>query len=216
MYPVRINNPKSWTRYSLKLLFTGGDPIECDISATSQHSVSISHPTTRRGKYPLQRFTIFTEYPFGIIHAWSHLKLDNTYIVYPSIEGTEALPATLSGQNAEKTGLSHDGDNDFSGLREYQKGESLAHIHWKLVAQDRGEFTKQFSQQLQSELSFDWRSLPHLDYEAKLSQLCRWIIDADANGLRYSLWLPTMSIASGSGELHKKHCLEALALYNGQ
>jgi uncharacterized protein (DUF58 family) len=48
--------------------------------------------------------------------------------------------------------------------------------------------------------------------EQKLSRLCAWVLQADQQGLDYGLRLPAVDIPPGSGEAHKRQCLEALAL----
>ena len=74
--------------------------------------------------------------------------------------------------------------------------------------------TKQFSQPKSSQLSLDWDSVATLpSTEAKLSQLCQWVLKADASGRNFSLSLPNLKIASGLGEAHRQQCLKALALY---
>ena len=49
--------------------------------------------------------------------------------------------------------------------------------------------------------------------EERLSQLCRWVLDADSRGYRYALSLPGLEIPGDSGEAQRAHCLEALALF---
>ena len=51
------------------------------------------------------------------------------------------------------------------------------------------------------------------DTETRLSQLSRWVVDADAKDLRYGLCLPGVDIPVDSGESHRHRCLQALALY---
>jgi len=46
-----------------------------------------------------------------------------------------------------------------------------------------------------------------------LSQLCRWVIDAENAGLRYGLLIPGNKIAPDRGPKHHATCLEALALF---
>ncbi len=48
--------------------------------------------------------------------------------------------------------------------------------------------------------------------EARLSRLCAWVLQADRLGLDYGLRLPGNEVRPGSGEAHKRRCLEALAL----
>ena len=62
----------------------------------------------------------------------------------------------------------------------------------------------------------EWHLTPlqagSLGTEARLSRLCAWVLQADRLGLNYGLRLPGLEIKPGSGEAHKRQCLEALAL----
>src|SRR6185312_9560215 len=51
------------------------------------------------------------------------------------------------------------------------------------------------------------------DTEARLEQLTRWIVDAEAGGDLYGLELPGERIPAHRGPDHRHKCLLALALY---
>jgi len=61
---------------------------------------------------------------------------------------------------------------------------------------------------------FDFDALDDLELEARLSQLCRWLLDAEARGGRYALRLPTLRIDADRGPAHLARCLRALALHD--
>jgi hypothetical protein len=44
-----------------------------------------------------------------------------------------------------------------------------------------------------------------------VSRLTAWVLQADKLALDYGLRLPSQQIAPGSGEAHKRRCLELLA-----
>ena len=60
----------------------------------------------------------------------------------------------------------------------------------------------------------DWDTLAELDLEARVSQLARWCIDADAEGRALGLVLPGVRVPLGAGVKHLASCLEALALFD--
>lgn len=61
---------------------------------------------------------------------------------------------------------------------------------------------------------FKWDDVADLpDTEAKLSQLCQWILTADTAGMQYGLILPKQTITIDSGDQHRHFCLQSLALY---
>jgi uncharacterized protein (DUF58 family) len=57
----------------------------------------------------------------------------------------------------------------------------------------------------------EWSSLDGMDVEARLSQLCLWVLESDAAQRTYGLRLPGKEIAPSGGAAHRFACLRALA-----
>ena len=104
--------------------------------------------------------------------------------------------------------------DDFAGFRPYRPGDSPRHLFWKAAARDQALLVKQFGGDRADELWLDWNDLPDLPAEARLEQLCRWVIDADRQQLRYGLRLPGSEQPIDSGPGQRARCLEMLALYH--
>jgi hypothetical protein len=61
-------------------------------------------------------------------------------------------------------------------------------------------------------LRLSWQATPaSACTEARLSQLARWVVDAERRGLEYALELPGGLIDYGTGAAHRHACLAALA-----
>jgi len=122
-------------------------------------------------------------------------------------------PAAASpGSGAERG----QGLEDFSGMRQYHRGDSPRHIAWKAAARDQGLLTKQFTGRAETELWLDWAQLPaQMGVEERLSHMARWVLDAHAAGLTYGLRLPGANVEMAAGEAQRDRCLEVLALYGG-
>ena len=89
----------------------------------------------------------------------------------------------------------------------------MRHVAWKAAAREHGLLTKQFTGQAQTSLWLEWDLLARMDTEARLSLLCRWVLDAEAAGCLYGLRLPGFALPPQCGEAHQRQCLEALALF---
>jgi uncharacterized protein (DUF58 family) len=107
------------------------------------------------------------------------------------------------------------GEEDFAGLRAYQSGDGLRRIAWKAYARGQGLHTKQYAGTDVVSYVFDWDRLEGMDVEARLSQLCRWVVDAHDRGDAFGLRLPGTDIGANLGEAHRQHCLAALAQFRG-
>lgn len=171
--------------------------------------------TRRRGWQSMGTVTLASVYPLGIFRAWSPLRFDSKVLVYPK-PANFVLPFPIGGgpQKAGQTHIDRVGRDDFNGVRAYQTGDSLRQIHWKAYAKGMGLLSKQYATDAGgTEMWLDYDSTPGAYLEDRLSQLCRWIIDAESAGLRYGLQLPGCKIAPNSGQQHYTACLEALALF---
>lgn len=210
-FTLNLENGAAIERLSIGVM-NGQPPQFVDIPAGETAYATLALPAPARGRLQLGRFTVFTRFPLGLFHAWSVINLDLACIVYPHPDDAE-LPAPGGIPEPGGKPVPDAGSDDFHGLRDYRPGDSLRHVAWKAMAQDRGMLTKQFSGQAQPMAWLDWDLLAGLDTEPRLSRLCRWVLDAENAGLRYGLRLPGATIAPGSGEAHRSACLQALALY---
>jgi uncharacterized protein (DUF58 family) len=85
-------------------------------------------------------------------------------------------------------------------------------IAWKKAA-GRDELISRDSQQAQHfELWLDLAQTGGATLEHRLSRLCAWVLEAELLELDYGLRLNAVEIAPAHGELHRRRCLEALAL----
>ncbi|MDD4905825.1 MAG: DUF58 domain-containing protein, partial [Methylobacter tundripaludum] len=77
-----------------------------------------------------------------------------------------------------------------------------------------GVFSKQYGgEQSLEEIRLDYEHAPGHNIEERLSQLCRWVVDAEQAGIRYGFALPGLALPPDHGLAHYRKCLEALALF---
>ena len=160
-----------------------------DCAADSVAREVIEAPALERGYQRLGDLTLATRYPFGLFRAWCPLKIDTECLVYPRPEGRQPLPSSATA-GLRESGAKGIGRDDFAGFRDYVPGDSPRQIHWKAVARDQGLPVKLFSGANAGDLMLRLEDVTVAGIEAKLSQLCRWVLDAEAAGYRYGLALP--------------------------
>ena len=211
-FPLRIENSGRRPRMAVGLQYQGELQNLTDVPAEGSGQLALELPTSRRGRLQADRCALISIFPTGLFRTWSWLDLQLSCLVYPAPE-QGAVPAPPEGPGRQ-TGPRHgSGQEDFQGLRGYRPGDSLRHIAWRRAGRDEALQTKQFAGESAGRIWLDWHSLPALDVEARLSRLCRWVLDAEAAERPYGLRLPGVEIAPGKGEAHRRRCLEALAVY---
>lgn len=174
--------------------------------------VELTVPTQHRGRARLERFEVASRYPFGLFRAWAVVHMHLECIVYPKpTDGT--LPPLPQQTDMGGPQEALQGEEEFAGLRPFHSGDSPRRIAWKAYARGQGLHIKQYAGTAVTSHLFTWDSLEGLGTEARLSQLCRWIIDAHAAGRPYGLKIPSVSIEVNVGDPHRQRCLTALALF---
>jgi uncharacterized protein (DUF58 family) len=213
-FEVLIDNAAAHPRYSLSAGWAreSHDDPACDVPPQGFSSVTLASPAPRRGWHEAGIFSISTEFPLGLFHAWTWAHLDMQCLVFP-LPAKPGMPPPLSAGSGGTAGAGRSGQDEFAGLRGYQRGDALRSIHWKSLPKSISPMVKQFSETVEQALWLNWDAVPLPDVEARLSQLVRWILDAEAEGRAYGLRLPGTNIPPGHGETHRFECLKALALF---
>lgn len=214
-FEIFIDNAASKVRYALAAGWAreaDGEP-SCDVPALGFSTVSLTQHAPQRGWLDAGIFSISTQFPLGLFHAWTWAQLDTRCLVFPH-PAHAGLPPPQSAGSGGTTGVGRSGQDEFAGLRDYQRGDPLRGIHWKGFPKSGALMVKLFSETVEQALWLNWDAVPLADPEARLSQLARWVLDADAEGRAYGLRLPGTRIAPGHGESHRFECLKALALFD--
>ena len=199
-------------RYALFLgNFREGQPA----NSVEDHNGALRYltPSMPRGVHRIDRLKIWTVFPFGLFCAWSWFRPGTDVIVYPQPKSL-IHSSTDSGVHPGVMDSNHQGDDDFVGMRRYQDTDSPNRIAWKAMAHSQTLLSKEFCTAVDTELWLNFDNLENLGLEDRLSQLCYWILECEKNKQHYGLILPGKRLDIGSGEQHKRHCLEALAFFN--
>ncbi|NNF66738.1 MAG: DUF58 domain-containing protein [Gammaproteobacteria bacterium] len=210
-FRVTLINDSSSPRFGLTLKRDDEVSETVHLQAGEHATLCIEVDATKRGYLELDRFRLYTTFPLGLFHCWAWIHPQWRTVVYPR----PASPGLAPPLESSDAGGSHDattGDADFAGLRNYRDGDSPRHIAWKAFARGQELLVKQYSGTDVSSHWFDFSALSQMNLEARLSQLSRWIVDADLQGNSWGLRLPGKTIEPDLGPTHRNRCLTALAL----
>jgi uncharacterized protein (DUF58 family) len=215
-FGIALDNHDHGSRYALALA-PRNNPTQVlahfDVPANQILHLALPWPGEQRGRLALPPLRIYAEFPLGLFRAWSDVHLDMHCLIYPRPGGTYQLPP-----GTPEHGLRHarqgEGGEDFNGYRAYTLSDSPRHVDWKIVAREQGWYIKQFGGQSGTSLWLNWRDVSQARHvEAGLAQLCRWVIQAEAQQTAYGLDIPGSRLNPGLGQAHYHRCLETLALY---
>ncbi|WP_280150825.1 DUF58 domain-containing protein [Piscinibacter sp. XHJ-5] len=188
-----------------------------DVPAGGQASARVSFVTAARGRHEVPTLSAETRFPLGLFRAWTVWRPAGEVLVYPA---PERPPAPLPAARPVPGGTTHSRHlqgSDIEGIRAYRRGDPLKTIFWKKSAkamQTGGELvSRDTSASAQQELWLDWRACASLPPEQRLSRLAAWVLAAERAHVNYGLTLPGVELPRGQGTVHRRDCLEALALW---
>ncbi|MDQ2694184.1 MAG: DUF58 domain-containing protein, partial [Pseudomonadota bacterium] len=197
-FAFTLDNPTPQPRYGVAVQGRDGAIAWADLPAAGSGEFPLPVAAPRRGLLTAGRLRVLTRFPLGLFQAWSWVEFDQVCLVYPQPGGGLALPLRVARAGGEG-GEGGEGREDYAGLRTYRPGDSPRHIAWKAVAREGGLLVKRFTAQARTELWLDWDLLAPAGVEARLSQLCQWVLKAEAQRRDYGLRLPGLTLPPGSG-----------------
>jgi uncharacterized protein (DUF58 family) len=209
---VTLANRGREARLRLTVALPSGAAALMDLAPGEQRHLDLPVAAQHRGVLPLERLKLSTTHPFGLFRAWTWLHTRTEMLVYPQARGARPLPLERGGRPGLRGGASPGGD-EWMGLRPFRDGDSPRQVDWKAYAREAPLLVKEYVRGSSEQRWFDFAQLPGGDSEAKLSQLARWIVDAEAAGERYGLRLEGRELGPDHGPEHRHRCLAALALY---
>jgi len=201
---MKIHNTSSTPSWAVTLYGKDASLKLPHIKEHSTKSVRLPYTPTHRGSFVYEGCYLESKYPLSTARLTLPIKESYEGIVYPEPKG-KSLESFL---NKEETYYGE--EKEFDGLQAYDGSQKLSHIHWASVA--KGELSvKTFVKETHTpNLTFEFMKAGAND-EARLSQLCLWVLECEKKHLPFAIKLPKTTLFS-----HKEgidEILTTLALY---
>lgn len=199
---------------AIVLGWPGGARRQVDVPAGLSTTLTLYHPTERRGWLRPGRLRVETRFPLGWFVAWSLVDLDWQVLVYP-----RPVAAPLPGLAEAGEGLGEhwlaEGVDDFQGLRDYRPGDSRRRLDWRAWSRGQGLHSKIFAEPQHESQWLTLEQAPGPTLEHQLGCLTGWILQLEQRQQPYGLIIPGTRLAPATGAAHRDNCLRVLALYGG-
>jgi uncharacterized protein (DUF58 family) len=210
MFEFELRNSSNIDRRDIEVRCLKAAAMGC-VPAGESESIEVIAIVAQRGVARVDQFELRTRYPFGWFYSWTYVQGPITIYVAPAPAGTRTLPS--AGAKGTGTHSEARGDEDFSGLRAYEPGVPLKHMAWKVLARGGEAAVRSYSSLAAQPEWLEWSALDGMGPEARLSQLCLWVLESDSAQRPYGLRLPGKEIAPSGGAAHRFACLRALATF---
>ena len=207
-YRVHISAPEHPV-VGLKLCYQGGETAVVTLGAGEELTVELTAAMGQRGRHYPGILRLSARYPMGLFRAWSYVNLSQQAWIYPSPEPGGDLPPSATQSDAGLTEVV--GNEEFSGLEEYQPGMSLGRAAWGTLARGLPLQVKEFTEPVGDSRWLRWSFWPELGSEERYSRLCYWVLRLEREGKPFGLELSSKTLPVASGLAQVQVALLALA-----
>ena len=175
---------------------------------------------SQRGRHRFSWVHVGSIFPVGFFHKGLRYVTDVEVLVYPELFPAGTMPPVQSGEWGEGMYLKAGWGYDLHSLRAFRPGDDPRGIHWKQTARTGNLiFTEREAEEgARLSIVFD-NAVGELESDAEVQRFERLVSEAataavDYLGRGYSVELLTREVhlKCGSGPLHRRMVLEALAL----
>ncbi|MCA8837689.1 MAG: DUF58 domain-containing protein [Proteobacteria bacterium] len=200
------------TAWGLRVHVDGGDNEHLD-RVVHNASLQLSFTPPRRGLQDFPPVRIASAYPMNLFNLWGWMKGPAGLLVYPKPDGVPL--DNFFRLNNRRAVLSADSELQYWQHRPFQPGDNYSRVDWVKLATMGKMYVREYRPVSDATVYFDFAStrMPCTGPEERLSQLCLWIVQAEAAGLRYGLTIANTQLPVENGKAHRHLCLEALARY---
>lgn len=197
------------------------------IGGNTARSFDVPVLCEKRGHYQLGPVGLASSFPLGLVEARQNKNGGvQTLTIYPDVFPIVSLPLCGTPSEIHRGGFllpEGAGAAEFSGLREYRRGDNPRHVHWPTTARLNELMVKEFeplasaSLYLALDLSADANvgQGRHSSFEYAVRIAASIARYASSNGMPVCLSgesARSLAIGLGSGEAHFRTLLDALAV----
>jgi uncharacterized protein (DUF58 family) len=208
-----FQNASSAARRSLRLRITEATPKSFDLAPHSACVVRVRYRALARGRQRIDRVQLSSDAPLGLFRAWTWLHLPLEALIYPAPVRLRALPPPVGRPQRSERERRLGGEEEWAWLRPFRDSDPPRRVAWKAYARGAPLMVAHYDAPAGARRELGLRPLRDLPLESALSQLADWVLECERRGESYALELPGRSIPTGHGVAQRRHCLEALALY---
>ena len=159
----------------------------------------------RRGLAELKTLDSYTRYPFGFFLKKRRLRVQSEVVVYPRIHPENVVRERFRSVTGQETSEPRPGEGtEIHSFREYTRGDSLRHVHWKKSASLGRWIMKQNEAEGVHAIQvvvdpYKPRGVSGDAFEEMISDAATFIFDAITRGFEVTLSLPRADVRSREG-----------------
>jgi uncharacterized protein (DUF58 family) len=174
------------------------------IHADTPTILTFTHTEPLRGDARFESVQCDSGFPLPHQIFYKLFDIDRAFVVYPEPKG-ESLENFIT-----KNRMLYGEKDDFEGIKMYESSDRISQIYWQSLAKGDSLMSKFFSYTDETaRLQFDFLTCAHND-EARLSQLCLWVLACEQKSLPFSIAIDNKLLES------KKMSIDEILTYLGR
>lgn len=167
-----------------------------------------------RGRQQLPQVVLRSRFPINFFIRQKTLFQDQTLTVFPRPRPCAELEyPDPGGEHGARQSWSRGQEGDINRISNYQGGEPLKLIHWKLSARHDSLKVKELSAATRAPIILELAQLPGNSLEQRVGAAAFLVTRLLQEGRQVGLRAGQTDIAAASGRRHKLQLLEALATH---
>jgi uncharacterized protein (DUF58 family) len=176
------------------------------VERRSSVDVNAAFVFQRRGIASIQRIDLYTRYPFGFFLKKRRVRMSGEVVVFPRLLGDDVArdrfrPITGEALSANRPGQG----TEVHSFREYVRGDSLRHIHWRKSASLGRWIMKQTDAESSRAVhvvvdSFKPRGMSDDAFEEMISAAATLVFHALQRGSNVILSMPRLTLSANESQ----------------
>ncbi|MCP4643788.1 MAG: DUF58 domain-containing protein [bacterium] len=118
----------------------------------------ITERCEKRGVFPLPEFDLVSTFPFGLFECRKRVRAPGEIVVYPRVVAARTALVERARSRGPAPRVAHGDGDDFFSLREYQPGDDLRYVAWRVSARLGELMVREFDQQANKSVLFAFDS----------------------------------------------------------
>jgi len=212
---VQLVNHRRWLPiFLMELLIEDTERLCPFVDAAQARRVNLTYTFQKRGRQTLPVVTLRSRFPINFFIRYKTLSTEDSLIVLPQPRPCPMphQPGTEGRQGPQPTWTKGQ-DGDISRISDYQGGEPLKLIHWKLSARHDALKVKELEAATQTPVILDLDQVPGNTLEQRLGATTYLVIQLLRAGRPVGLQLGSLVFPAATGRSQRRLLLETLATY---
>ena len=211
---LRISAGDGNPRPSLRCFVHGGEALATAVDESGSRLVTLPLPSRARGWVAVPAVCIETDFPFGLIRAWTWIRPASRGVATPRpVPPPDVAQGADAGTDLQSRASVTDAANADIRLRPYRVGDSVRRVNWKRFARTGQMTVADWDPPPADPRWIEWEQFPGVDRELRLSHLASLVDDAFQGDRLFGLRIPGSVHEPDTGETHYQRCLRALGTF---